>query len=165
MSYTKAELLENMPQIGKVEWIGIRAERRAPVESVPQIQVHTDHGLAGDHYSKDGGRRQVSLVQAEHVAAVEKMLNRSIDLTWLRRNIVISGINLLAFKDRQFQLGEVILEMTGQCYPCSRLEENLGPGGYNAMRGHGGITARVVKGGLLRVGDEVRLVSDMVESV
>jgi MOSC domain-containing protein YiiM len=165
MSYTKAELLGSMPQTGKVEWIGIRAERRAPVEAVQEIQVDTDLGLTGDHYSKNGGRRQVSLIQAEHVEAVEKMLNTAIDPAWLRRNIVVSGVNLLAFADRQFQLGDVILEMTGHCHPCSRLEENLGPGGYNAMRGHGGITARVIRGGTLRVGDEVRLVAEIVESI
>jgi MOSC domain-containing protein YiiM len=75
-----------------------------------------------------------------------------------RRNIVVSGINLLALKDRRFQIGGAVLEATGPCEPCSRMEENLGPGGYNAMRGHGGITARVVEEGTIRVGDEVRFV-------
>ena len=74
----------------------------------------------------------------------------SVDPGLTRRNIVVRGINLLAMKDKQFQIGEVVLEMTGLCHPCSRMEENLGPGGFNAMRGHGGITARVIKGGKVR---------------
>lgn len=160
MAYTKSQLLENLPQIGKVEWIGIRAERRANVESVNEIQVDVDGGLSGDHYSKNGGKRQITLMQAEHIEAVEKMLDRTVDPGSLRRNIVISGINILAFADRKFSLGEVVLEMTGQCFPCSRMEENIGPGAYNAMRGHGGITAMVIKGGTLRVGDEVRLYNE-----
>lgn len=157
MSYTKSELLNSLPQAGRVEWIGLRAERRAQVQSVDAVEVTVDGGLAGDHYSRNGGRRQVTLIQAEHLQAVAEMLQRPVDAAPLRRNIVVSGINLLAFTDRQFQLGEVVLQMTGICHPCSRMEENLGPGGYNAMRGHGGITAQVIKGGTLRVGDEVRL--------
>jgi MOSC domain-containing protein YiiM len=67
------------------------------------------------------------------------------------------GINLLAFKDKQFRIGEVLLEYTGECHPCSRMEENLGPGGYNAVRGHGGITAQILKGGGIRIGDLVQI--------
>jgi MOSC domain-containing protein YiiM len=160
MAYTKSQLLESLPQTGSVEWIGIRAERRGEMTSVSEINVDVEAGLSGDHYSKDGGKRQITLMQAEHIEAVEKMLDRSLDPGALRRNIVVSGINLLAFTDRKFYLGEVLLEMTGHCYPCSRMEENIGPGGYNAMRGHGGITAQVIEGGRLRVGDEVRLYTE-----
>lgn len=157
MAYTKSQLLDSLPQVGKVEWIGIRAERRGVVEPVQEIEVDVEGGLFGDHYSKNGGNRQITLIQSEHIEAMEKMLSCQVDPGALRRNIVISGINLLAFTDRKFSMGEVVLEMTGHCYPCSRIEENVGPGAYNAMRGHGGITARVIRGGKLRVGDEVRL--------
>ena len=78
-----------------------------------------------------------------------------LDPALLRRNIVVAGLNLLALKGRRFRIGGALLEGSGPCEPCSRMEEALGPGGYNAMRGHGGITARVVEGGLIRVGDAV----------
>ena len=75
----------------------------------------------------------------------------------LRRNIVVSDINLLTLKHQQFQVGEVMLETTGICAPCSRMEENLGAGGYNSTRGHGGITAKIIQGGQIKIGDVVRL--------
>ena len=96
----------------------------------------------------------------EHLKVVASILGKDeVDPLLTRRNIVISGVNLLAFKNMQFQIGkDVILEMTGACHPCSKMEKNLGPGGYNAMRGHGGITTKVIQGGEIGVGDEVRLV-------
>lgn len=152
------ELMNILPQTGTVLWIGIRPERRAPMQGVDTIQVSTESGLAGDHYGKNGGNRQVTLIQAEHLEAVAKMLQLgTIDPADTRRNIVVSGINLQAFTDRQFEIGEVVLEMTGICHPCSRFEESLGPGGYNTMRGHGGITAKVIQGGIIKKGDVVKL--------
>ena len=153
------ELTTQAPLIGKVDWIGLRKEKRGEVLSVGQVTVSEAEGLIGDHYARQSDKRQVTLIQTEHLQAVATMLGKErIDPGLTRRNIAISGINLLAFKELQFRLGnEVVLEMTGLCHPCSRMEENLGEGGYHAMRGHGGITARVVRGGTIRVGDKVQL--------
>lgn len=158
-----ARLLNTLPQVGRVEWIGVRPARRAPVESVESVEVITDSHLLGDHASpKPGGKRQTTLIQHEHLAAIAGFLDLPgpVDPARLRRNLVVSGLNLLALKNRRVQLGEtVILEITGECHPCSRMEEELGLGGYNALRGHGGLTARIVQGGRLRVGDAVRVVA------
>ena len=151
------ELMNQLPQVGEVTWIGLRPERRATLTSVQEAEISTESGLIGDHFKGvRSTKRQVTLIQAENLDAVGSMLCQgSVDPGLTRRNIVVRGINLLAMKDKQFQIGEVVLEMTGLCHPCSRMEENLGPGGYNAMRGHGGITARVIKGGKVKVGDGV----------
>ena len=76
----------------------------------------------------------------------------------LRRNLLVSGINLIALQRTRFTIGNVLLEGTGACHPCSKMERVLGAGGYNAMRGHGGITARVIEGGALHLGDAVSAV-------
>ncbi len=152
------ELFDTMPQVGKVEWIGIRPGKKEQLQEQAQVIVTREHGLEGDHYKGSSKNRQVTLIQAEHLRAVAQILKVDrIDPNLTRRNIVVSGINLQALKDQRFQIGEAILETTGLCHPCSRMEENLGAGGYNAMRGHGGITATVMQDGSIRLGDQVRL--------
>ena len=159
---TVARLLATLPQTGRLEWIGQRPLRRAPLLAVPEAELQTDSHLLGDHARpKAGGKRQVTLLQHEHLAAVAGYLglDAPLDPARLRRNLVVSGLNLLALKNRQIRIGDdVLLDITGECHPCSRMEEELGPGGYNAMRGHGGLTAHIAQGGLIRVGDAVRAV-------
>jgi MOSC domain-containing protein YiiM len=100
----------------------------------------------------------VTLLQSEHLPAVGALLGRGpVDPVLLRRNLVVAGCNLRALQGRRFTIGDVELEGTGECHPCSRMEEALGEGGYQAMRGHGGLNARILRGGTLRVGDAVEL--------
>jgi len=100
----------------------------------------------------------ITLIQAEHLDVLESVLNcPSIQPELLRRNVLVRGINLLALKNKNIQLGSIVMRVTGLCHPCSRMETLLGPGGYNAMRGHGGITASVIASGQMRVGDEVKM--------
>lgn len=157
---TVARLLSTLPQTGRLEWIGQRPVRREPLVSLLKAELKTDSHLLGDHARpKPGGKRQITLLQHEHLAAVAGFLGLDAPVApgRLRRNLVVSGLNLLALKNRQIQIGdEVVLAITGNCHPCSRMEEELGPGGYNAMRGHGGLTAHIAQGGTIRVGDVVR---------
>ena len=76
------------------------------------------------------------------------MMSKPITPELLRHNLVIKSINLLALKNRKFRIGDAIFQTTGLCHPCSRMEAILGAGGYNAMRGHGGLTAQVLHNGL-----------------
>jgi MOSC domain-containing protein YiiM len=148
-----------LPQQGRVEWIGVRPAHRAPVEVRERVEAHAGVGLAGDR-QRSGGRRQVTLVQAEHLDILASLLGAGpgpIDPSRLRRNLVVRGLNLLALRQARFRVGGALLEATGSCDPCSRMEEALGPGGFNAMRGHGGITARVLEPGIIALGDLVRL--------
>jgi len=157
--YLIKELLSVIPQTGRLEWIGLRPGHRAPVQSVREVVAEAGRGLIGDRYAESPGtRRQVTLIQAEHLPAIAALTGHAqVPPEWLRRNLLVSGINLLALKNKSFRIGDVLLEGTGLCHPCSRMEEVLGPGGYNALRGHGGITARVLEGGRIRTGDPVTL--------
>ena len=153
-------LIEHVPQTGRLEWIGLRPGRREPVTAVEEVAVTTEHGLEGDHYrtrSGSTGKRQVSLIQAEHLPVVAALTGRAdIAPELVRRNLLVSGINLASLKDLHFRIGEVEFVGTGPCTPCSRMDEVLGPGGFQAMRGDGGLLARVVRGGTMRLGDVVQ---------
>ena len=156
---TVKELLQNLPQQGKVDWIGIRPARREAILQVDQVEALTGSGLIGDRYVGSSGKRQVTLIQTEHLPVIASLLGRaSVEPELLRRNICVSGINLLALKDKTFHIGDAVLEYTGQCHPCSFMEEVFGDGGYNAIRGHGGITARVIQSGVISMHDAVKVV-------
>jgi MOSC domain-containing protein YiiM len=152
-----AQLLNGPMRPGLVEWIGVRPARREPMIALASVTLDVDEAVVGDRYRSKGSRtRQVTLIEAEGLAAIAAYIGvERVTPDQLRRNIVVSGINLLALKGRRFRIGAAVLEMTGECHPCSRMEETLGPGGYNAVRAHGGITARVVESGEVRVGDAV----------
>lgn len=167
------DLVQRFARPGRLDAILLRPARRVPMTAVDEATALADRGLVGDRTGDKapvagrvmaGGKRQVTLLQAEHLPVIASLMGRAaMDPALLRRNLIVSGINLIAarslFADTplRLQLGdEVVLEVTGPCEPCSLMEEALGVGGYNAMRGHGGMTARVIVGGVLRVGDAVR---------
>ena len=165
------ELTRQFPCTGRIDAIFLRPKRDTAALRVDSVIAEVDRGLLGDRSAEraaarpGGGKRQVTLIQAEHLPLIGAWsAHAPIDPAMLRRNLVVSGINLLAlrspFADRPLRVcigPEVVLVMTGPCDPCSKMEAALGPGGYNVMRGHGGLSARVVHGGRLSVGDAVRV--------
>ena len=157
-------LLNGPMRPGVVIWIGLRPGRRQPLLPTSQARLDSTDGLVGDHYrSRTNRARQVTVIQSEHIAAIAACLGLDkIEPDRLRRNIVVSGINLHALKARYFTLGSAVLMATGECHPCSRMEQAFGPGGYNAVRGHGGITARIVRAGHVQLGDPIARFDDLV---
>ena len=152
------KLIYASPTVGSVEWISYRPERKGKVLPIKEVMVHKETGIQGDHYGKSG-KRQVTLIQKEHLEVVAKMLKKEqIDPKLTRRNIIVSGINLKSLIGKAFTIGDdLVLEATGDCVPCDRMEENLGPGGYQAMVNHGGICCKVVQSGYIKLGDEVKI--------
>ena len=146
-------LIERYAQPGRVEAILLRPERLAVPVSVTRAGITAD-GIVGDHGRP--GKHAVTLIQAEHLPIIGAMLDQpALDASVLRRDLVISRLNLNALKGRQLQIGQAVLEITTICAPCSRMEAALGPGGYSAMRGHGGWCANVVKPGEIKQCDTV----------
>lgn len=174
---TLRQLVTHFGRPGRVETLLLRPGRRQRALAVERAEARVGLGLVGDRsaaarQADPKRRRQVTLIQAEHLSAVAALLDQpAIDPADLRRNIVVAGINLLAarspMRDQALQLvfgsapdapGAVVFEVTGPCEPCSAMETALGFGGYNAMRGHGGVTARVLRDGWIETGMPVWVV-------
>lgn len=148
-----SDMMQRYARPGRVEAILLRPGRREDMVSVDQAEL-LDTGLQGDRAR--AGKRALSLIQAEHLPVIASLaaLDR-VEAATLRRNVVVSGLNLAAFRGQRLQLGGAVVELTVPCHPCSRMEEALGLGGYTAMRGHGGMCAQVLSPGFLSVGDAV----------
>ncbi len=154
-------LMTRFPRAGTVRWIGLRPARDVPMRAVDLVEAIAGKGLRGDRYGSGSGKRGITLIQAEHLPAIAALAGLdALEPSTLRRNVVVSGLPLIALKGRRFRIGDAICEGTSPCDPCSRMEAALGPGGYNAMRGHGGLCARILEGGTLRIGDAVEWLDD-----
>ena len=147
-------LMANLPRNGRVEWIGLRSKRDVPMLPVAEVLAVAGKGLVGDRYIGESGKRGLTLIQAEHLPVIAALAgHEQVFADLLRRNVVVSGLPVIALKGQRFRIGDALFEGTDSCDPCSRMEAALGPGGFNAMRGHGGLCARVVEGGRFRTGD------------
>ncbi|MEM7752274.1 MAG: MOSC domain-containing protein [Pseudomonadota bacterium] len=150
---TLAELQARFAASGRVDAILLRPARDVAMAPVDAVEV-TEAGLAGDRGRK--GKRAVTLIQAEHLPVIAALAGvDSVDPAELRRNIVVSGLNLTAFRGKRLRIGTAEIELTVPCHPCSRMEAVLGHGGYTAMRGHGGMCASVLLPGRIELGATV----------
>jgi MOSC domain-containing protein YiiM len=149
------EHLKIVPQVGTVTWLGVRPARGAPMLVRDEIELVADRGVAGDRYASNGNR-QVTLIQEEHLSVIAALTGGSATPDLVRRNVVVKGVNLLSLWKQRFAIGDAILIGTGACAPCEKMEIALGIGGFQAMRGHGGICARIERSGVIRNGDRVR---------
>ena len=143
---------------GRVVWLGLRPARRAPMVAVERAEIGPA-GLDGDRHPSPG-KRAVTLIQAEHLPVIGALCGVEATPERLRRNVVVAGINLAALRGRRVALGGAVLRIEGPCAPCSRMEETLGPGGYSAVRHHGGWCAPVEAAGPVALGSPLCLADD-----
>lgn len=150
------EMMQNNAQDGRIEWIGVRPAKKEAMKTLQHARINYN-GLDQD-YRVNPGKRAVTLIQWEHLHAIASILGRTdVAPELLRRNIVVSGINLLGLRKHSIQIGDAVLKISGLCAPCSFMERTLGHGGFNAVRGHGGVTAEVLTEGDIAVGSSVQL--------
>ena len=145
---------------GQLEWIGLRPEHKQAMLVVDQANAIAGLGLEGDHRCEKtpGSARQVTLISHEYIQQLAEKINlNAIDPALLRRNLVISGMDMDLLRFQQLKIGDAIFETSALCHPCSRMDQALGKGTKEAMMGLGGLCAKILRGGIIRVGDKVEL--------
>ena len=137
---------------GRVVSIQLCKGHREPMAVVPEAVAISDFGLEGDRHAMKGNARQVLLVD------VETLQSYGLAPGIVRENITVEGVQLSSIDAGQvFFIGEeVTLEVTGDCLPCSRMDE-IRPGLREEISGRRGVLATVLSGGTLKVGDMVRV--------
>jgi len=153
-----ARFLEHLPQ-GQLEWIGLRPARKTAMNVVSSAEAIAGFDLQGDRrcQGREGSARQITIISREYLYVIAQLLQqKAIEPGLVRRNLVVSGINLTALRHQRFSIGKVVIEASALCHPCSRMEAALGRNGVAAMLGHGGLCAKIIEGGTLTVGDPVQ---------
>ena len=137
--------------MGRVENILVRPTRKEPAQTVEEWDPsgNADHG-------NPNSKRAVTLIQKEHLDVVAALSGNDIKWELTRRNVLVSGINLQSLIGHRFRIGDAIFEGTCLVDPCKNMEAAMGPGTYAAMMGHGGIGAKIIGKGSIRVGDNIQ---------
>lgn len=132
------------------------------METLDHVRVTTAEGLHGDFRGslKPGhNKRQVTVMTAEGWRDALNELKAQLPWEQRRVNLLVDGVSLEdGTGGRLFFDSGLVLEVTGECDPCSRMEE-VAPGLKAVLLPHwrGGVTTRVIENGLIRVGDKVRI--------
>jgi hypothetical protein len=150
---------------GKLVLICTAPAAAGPMNTVRKMEAIAGKGLAGDRYCEGQGAfqkgrsmepaQEVTLIEQEAIDAARRDYQIEIEPAAMRRNLVTVGVPLNHLVNREFRIGEVVLFGLELCEPCTYLENQTQPGIRKAFLHRGGLRARIVTGGQLKVGDPV----------
>ena len=151
---------------GVVEAIFVAPTAGVALVSLHEVGAVRGRGLEGDRYADGigtysrtpGTGRQVTLVEAEAIAAVAREAGIELPPGGIRRNIVTTGVPLNHLVDREFLVGEVRLLGRRLCEPCGHMSRLAGNhrGTVKAFEHRAGLRADILSDGRIRVGDAIR---------
>jgi MOSC domain-containing protein YiiM len=147
---------------GVVEEIYVAREGSAAMERVEEVRAIEGRGIEGDRYCEGtgfwtpyGDVCEVTLISSEDLDRIESELGIRVKNGEHRRNIITRGIRLTDLRGRRFRIGETVLEYDRPRPPCRHVRDLTEPGMTRALKGRGGICARVIEGGMIRTQDAI----------
>jgi len=151
--------------VGSVEHIHIAEAAGAPMQRLEEAFALRDIGLAGDRYALGAGfwrdakvSRDLTLIESEALKELERVAGVALEPGEARRNVTTRGIDLNRLVGKTFWVGDALCRGTHLCEPCRHLEELTEKRLLRSLVHHGGLRARVLNSGLIRVGDPVSVV-------
>ena len=145
--------------MAKVTHIFVAPVRGAPAKAVAAVEALRDQGLRGDRYTAAKLRRspdyQVTLIELENIEAFGQATGLALTPEMPRRNIVTLGVRLNDLCGKSFRVGGAVFEGLEPCEPCSLFAKRTHREVLKFFAGKGGLRARVLSGGAIRVGDFV----------
>lgn len=141
---------------GKVEALWIKRAVRGPMDAAAEVTLVEDSGVLGS--ANQGGWRQVTVIEKEVFDRLAETLSPEVDPSMRRANVMTSGIQLEGTRGMILRLGECRIELRGETHPCEQMDEAI-PGLRDALRPRcrGGMFGKIIKGGVVRVGDFAEL--------
>ena len=149
---------------GVVEGIFMTGEGSAAMERVEEVRTIEGRGIEGDRYCEGtgfwtnyGDVCQVTLISSEDLDYIENELGIGVANGEHRRNIVTRGVDLGDLRRKRFRVGETLLEYDRPRPPCRHVQDLTAPGMTRALKGRGGICARVIEAGVIRSQDAIEV--------
>jgi MOSC domain-containing protein YiiM len=142
--------------MGEVVSIHLVRQRNGAAEAVERAVIQTNCGLEGDWRSRRNRAGQLTLIEAEVLDEVGRLVGFPVPPGASRRQVVVRGVKLNELLGQRIRIGAVRLFVEALCDPCSRMEETIGVGARQALEGRGGVRCFVLAGGELCVGDLIR---------
>ena len=125
----------------------------APMTEVLEVECVAGKGLVGDRFFgfKEDYKGQVTFFAHEVYEKLCEQLNvMGVPPSVLRRNAITKGVDLNTLIDREFEVQGVRFIGTQECSPCYWMDEAFAPGAEMALKGNGGLRARILTDGILR---------------
>jgi MOSC domain-containing protein YiiM len=161
-------------EMGQVEAIHVALSAGATMQPLAEVEAVAGVGLAGDRYftglgfysarPTDPGAREVTLLEAEVLDRLNAEHGIVLSVGEHRRNLTTRGVRLDALLGHRFRVGEVLLEGVKDCPPCDHLEQLVGKPVLQPLVKCGGLRARVLVGGTIRLGDAIAQETSVMEA-
>jgi MOSC domain-containing protein YiiM len=147
--------------MGKIEAIWIKRAKKGPMDPVDRAQLIAGRGLVGN--ANQGGRRQVSFLDADLWERLMLEMEAAINPSQRRANILVRGLDLAKSRKRILCVGDCQIRIFCETKPCRQMDE-VWPGLKSALYPDwgGGASGEVIAGGIINVGDEISWKEDLI---